>query len=580
MSVDLVKTEIARFLKDDRPGVLCIRGKWGVGKTHAWKEALKAALSEKRLGLLKYAYVSLFGLNSLEAFKYAVFENSQNIEKGVRDAGFETLEDFVGAASRWRPVLKALTSGAMVTRWLGPEGVQALSFLAVRKQIVCIDDFERRGKSLDAADALGLASFLRQERDCKVVLILNEEKLDKESRSDFDRHLEKVVDVSLAYDPSPAMAAKIGAGGDSEAERLVAERCVALGITNVRVIRRVLRLVETVLPKLADYDAEVARMAAAALTLFCWSHDQPDEAPPLDYLENRMRDMAALDRKPPDGTDKAGWMATLDAYGYRWTDAFDLALIDAVRKGYFDDDRLAREAAKLHAKLVKSHAEGSFESAWRRFHDSFADDQDETLDGIRDAFAHLVEHLTPTDLNGAVALFKRLGRPEEATAMLAQFIEAHGADRALFDLSAYPFSQHVDDPDVQAAFAAKLAQEAPPPADVASMLDGIAEGWSPERLEALAAAPVEEYRRAFKSRRGAGLRTILAAALQFARIGNATPPMQEITRRAKLALRAIGGESPINALRVIRLGVAPEPRPAAQDQAPPVEDAPPPSRHA
>ena len=430
----------------------------------------------------------------------------------------------------------------MVTRWLGPEGVQALSFLAVRKQIVCIDDFERRGKSLDAADALGLASFLRQERDCKVVLILNEEKLDKESRSDFDRHLEKVVDVSLAYDPSPAMAAKIGAGGDSEAERLVAERCVALGITNVRVIRRVLRLVETVLPKLADYDAEVARMAAAALTLFCWSHDQPDEAPPLDYLENRMRDMAALDRKPPDGTDKAGWMATLDAYGYRWTDAFDLALIDAVRKGYFDDDRLAREAAKLHAKLVKSHAEGSFESAWRRFHEFIR-----RRPG-RDARRHprrfrppgrTSDPDRPQRRGGAVQAPGQARRGNrDAGAVHRGPWGGSGAVRP----SAYPFSQHVDDPDVQAAFAAKLAQEAPPPADVASMLDGIAEGWSPERLEALAAAPVEEYRRAFKSRRGAGLRTILAAALQFARIGNATPPMQEITRRAKLALRAIGGK--------------------------------------
>ena len=265
----------------------------------------------------------------------------------------------------------------------------------------------------------------------------------------------------------------------------------------------------------------------------------PDEAPPLDYLETRMQDMAALDRKPPDGTDEAGWMATLDAYGYRWTNEFDLALIDAVRRGYFDDDRLAREAAKLHAKLVKSHAEGSFESAWRRFHNSFADDQDETLDGIRDAFARLVEHLTPTDLNGAVALFKRLGRRDEAAAMLARFIEVHGADRTQFDLEAYPFSQHVDDPDVQAAFAAKLAREAPPPADVASMLDDVAEGSSPERLEALAAAPVEEYRRAFKSRSGPALRKALAAALQFARVSNATPPMQEITRRAKLALRAI-----------------------------------------
>jgi hypothetical protein len=55
MSVELVKAEIARFLGDSKPGVLCIRGKWGVGKTYSWTEQLNAAHAEKRVGILKYA---------------------------------------------------------------------------------------------------------------------------------------------------------------------------------------------------------------------------------------------------------------------------------------------------------------------------------------------------------------------------------------------------------------------------------------------------------------------------------------------------------------------------------------------
>ncbi len=41
MSIELVKAEIAKFLADADPMVLCIRGRWGVGKTYAWNEQLK-----------------------------------------------------------------------------------------------------------------------------------------------------------------------------------------------------------------------------------------------------------------------------------------------------------------------------------------------------------------------------------------------------------------------------------------------------------------------------------------------------------------------------------------------------------
>ena len=76
MSTEIVKSEIKRFLASSDAEVLCIKGKWGVGKTFAWMQYLGEAESSKKLGLDRYAYVSLFGLNDLESLRYAIFEST------------------------------------------------------------------------------------------------------------------------------------------------------------------------------------------------------------------------------------------------------------------------------------------------------------------------------------------------------------------------------------------------------------------------------------------------------------------------------------------------------------------------
>jgi len=48
-NADLVKREIVRFLKSEEPEVLCIRGKWGVGKTYSWKQYLKEAFDRGQI---------------------------------------------------------------------------------------------------------------------------------------------------------------------------------------------------------------------------------------------------------------------------------------------------------------------------------------------------------------------------------------------------------------------------------------------------------------------------------------------------------------------------------------------------
>jgi hypothetical protein len=383
MTVELVKAEIANFLVDPQPAVLCLRGKWGVGKTYAWKEQLNAALDAKKLSRKVYAYVSLFGLKSLDELKFAVFEHSQKLGKVLRATGFDTLDELIDGLPNARKVVKGATSGSFFSKFMSSDVAQAFAFGLVRDQLVCLDDFER-GDSLKPKEVLGLVSFLREQRNCKVVMILNDQQLDEKTRDEFEKHLEKVVDVSLAYEPTPTQSAAIGAGGEwDDARRHVAERCAALGITNIRTVQRVVRLVETIKPKLTAYDPEVLRAAIASLALFCWGRDNPGEAPPLDFIESKTQ--YSYDHAAGEGTgdDASRWNAALHAYGYTWPDEFALVLMEAVRKGYFDNDKLAAEARKQSEKFAKGRLEVSFEAAWRKVDTSFADDQDAVLDGIR-----------------------------------------------------------------------------------------------------------------------------------------------------------------------------------------------------
>jgi len=76
VSLAPLELEIKRFLAVDTPEVICVRGKWGVGKTFAWNRYLTAARGSGAIKLERYSYVSLFGINSLEELRYAIFENT------------------------------------------------------------------------------------------------------------------------------------------------------------------------------------------------------------------------------------------------------------------------------------------------------------------------------------------------------------------------------------------------------------------------------------------------------------------------------------------------------------------------
>src|SRR5258705_83360 len=63
MSIEFVRAELQRFVASPEAEVLCIKGKWGVGKTYAWTKFLED-LDKATVSFKRYSYVSLFGLIS------------------------------------------------------------------------------------------------------------------------------------------------------------------------------------------------------------------------------------------------------------------------------------------------------------------------------------------------------------------------------------------------------------------------------------------------------------------------------------------------------------------------------------
>ena len=564
MPIELVQKEIQRFLSSEEPEVICIRGHWGVGKTFAWNRYLKEAQAQRKIALPSYSYISLFGVNSLEELKYSIFENSVKCSDIGVEPSLETLRSNTTAVGKrlGKTSLGILQRTPFLKNYVG--GLGPVWFLSVRKTIVCIDDFERKGDNLEVRDVLGLVSSLKEFKGCKVCLILNEEALGQDS-SEFRRYLEKVVDVSLKFEPSPMECADIALATKKGAMKILAESCIALGISNIRLIKRIERSVRKIEPMLKEFDEQILRQGVQSLALLGWSVFEPHRAPSLEYLQRRRgTDPFGIDKERTVPENEAAWNALLDAYGFLRMDEFDLVLLDGVRDGFFDSSRVQERGSELNAQIKAAKLNNSFNDAWEMYHGSFANNEKEVADAIYQSFFSGVQYITPMNLSGTVTLFKELGKPDKAAEIINHYVANRGQDPQLFNLRNYAFAGEIKDPDVVQAFRDKYATFKREEKDPGAILLRMASvnGWNPEDITTLAALAADDFYVIFKKYSGRELHKILGACLQFDNIGNATDAMKEIPKRARVALKQIGEESAINARRVKRYGVNVTDKPA------------------
>ena len=69
-SVTNLEKKLVKLIEAEKPCAIALTGKWGVGKTHFWNNFYEK--NHAKFKTKKYAYVSLFGIESLESLKFEI----------------------------------------------------------------------------------------------------------------------------------------------------------------------------------------------------------------------------------------------------------------------------------------------------------------------------------------------------------------------------------------------------------------------------------------------------------------------------------------------------------------------------
>jgi hypothetical protein len=483
----------------------------------------------------------------------ALFENMEWLDKdatGFTERGKTGAKALAARAKKLSELAGALPLvGQAFTK------ARSLYFSLIQNQIVCVDDLERRSKNLDLKDVLGLISFLREQRGCKVALILNAEQLG-DKKEEFDTLLEKVVEEKVVFAPTSAESLAIALQGkDDPITSKFKAHCEALGIRNIRVVKQIERLVRRIDGVLTAFPKTIRDQAVHSVTLFGWSKYDREHSVKIEFLKQSSleRHLARHDQGTPQPPEEAGWESLLEKYKYGRSDDFDLALMKFVDTMILDTDEIQREARKLEEQQRIGGLQGTFGDAWRSFHDSFEDDEEAVVKDLIDGAEKSVEVVSLPNLNELVMLLKGLGRTSEANDILEYFAE-NRRDSDYWN-SDDPFGRGPFDPDVSALIERKKVQE-PEALDLADALIKAGKDYDSETIRRLAATPLREYRDLILSSRGDRLRSIVLSALEFRRVANASEDMRRVREKMEEALRMIGRRSRLNALRLKKYGVS------------------------
>lgn len=554
MSTVWIQAAISRFLKSSDSEILCIKGAWGAGKTYAWARFSREIAKTADIPLKTYSYCSLFGVNTVEELKQSIFENSVPTET-LGAAEPKTLAEKATALSKRNDL--ALTAGqklltAAAERLGGKAAgdlVRLTTFWLVRDQIIVIDDVERKGEKLSMEEVLGVLSFLKEQRGCKCVLIMNAEKLGN-SKVVFERYLEKVVDVSLMFAPSPTECADIVFDQSVSLEKRLHELCTLVRLTNIRVLMRIKKLAERIVPVLKDKDQRVVDQALRTVVLLAWIHFCPDDAPSVDFLVKRSeRRIGAMVNKEavPTSPQIEAWNELLEKLGSNDLTDFDRSFLKGIQDGYFDEAAIAALADQFELQLKSNDAQRAFHASWDLFHSGFGDDEAALVSGMISSIKGAVDFVSPSNLDSSIALLRGLKYDAEADELIAYYVAHRTGGVEFFTLRPnHPF-EVVNDVKLKNAFQVKAASfiSVRSPAEVLEALGNFRnEKGDKQRLLQFGPSDLVQGLKAISKS------TVIDAVKALLEDSDVAANGQTVASNTRKALEEISSESLLNARRV------------------------------
>lgn len=558
MTIEIVKQRLDSLIASPSERVLFLSGGWGCGKTFQWKSALDRAA--KANVLPRYAYVSLFGLNNLAEVRKRIAEEMVSSIK-LKDSNSTVGEILTEDEWRFKPwkYLKLLPAIPWINKL--ESLASELSFTTVHDAVICLDDLERTSPGLLLGDVLGLASFLKEERKCRVVLITNQAKLNDVDRMRLAVYFEKVIDESVDFAPTSDEACLIGlARTPDPVKALLTENIKALDITNIRVITRLGEMGTELGVIFKGLPSEVLKEAIKTLALFGAARFlSADGFPTVEAVLNAEEIWAKSYAKAEDGASDleesrqiASWVDLFERYRYTSTSRFDEEIGRGVQRGFFDHTALRVLGTEFAGNAAAEALRAEFRTMQSKFWASLDGTGAEVLAELYDVTTRAIRVIGIDSLQVVYYVFVDAGDLNAAEKLLNLFVETHQDQPAIFEHYEDVFRRNQT-----GSFEERIREEGAkrkPEASVIKSLDAIDFdlGWNSNDVRVVGTTPPAQIEEILRQSHGPEFRRRIRILLHIGRRNDATPQEKAVSDATEAFLKRLIEQDPVFAIRLRR----------------------------
>ncbi|EFX0398048.1 hypothetical protein B2I47_000059 [Shigella sonnei] len=561
--MESIESFLKNFLVSDHR-VAVIKGDWGVGKTHYWNSFYTK--HSEGLDFNAYSYVSLFGVNSIGDIKKALYHCATPInEKKYKEL---ILSETDRTMIRYRNGFWGWLKYNSLSKFLIHFGkndffgfktdnlLSSLEYKFVNNYLVCIDDVERKGNSLEVKEIMGVIDELARRKGCKVVLILNEDNLhDETAKKQFLEYREKVIDVEIKYDPTPEKnLRKVFYETDSDF-LLLKVLANDLGIKNIRILNKIKTSLVNLRNELSLAEDKVRESFINRLVLF--SVVYYSGVPGVDYalFKESIKNIHVFDHMLDDKKDDSvySFINSLDVIYERAEIAFDDDIDFNLKNGYLSTESNIRGIIEEKNKQYKEHkALCDVNNVWDIFSDSFKDNESEFISKIKCVINDNLSHIPVAHFIGLIDILNRLKIDCDS------YIEAY-ADAFVSQDDAYTAFRNLyveifGNEKLGLLIQKKLMDKKPEETNLENVLYKIIEGkFNHSDIAYLNSFSEDDYLKWILSRNQDALDLVRKGLLRFKSMQELTEEQQKITNKAIGALTKLASRSSLNKLRVSRL---------------------------
>jgi hypothetical protein len=395
MSLKETKDHFIQLLADPENKVIALSGKWGTGKSHLWREVQAATTDATTKGAL---YVSLFGLSDIDQLKRKLLEALVPVAEsnpGLWDGAKQAVSSGV-------KVLEAFHKGFGAINDLG----LLLAPAMLRNRMIVIDDIERRHEKLGVDEVLGFIDQYSQQYSSRFVLILNSDQL--RQKESWDTLREKVIDQEIRLLTTPDEAFEIAiALTPSRYSAHIRKAADTCGLTNIRIVQKVIRSANRMLGDRDLSDAILARVVPSIVLLAAINHKGITDGPDAQFVlaigstTDLAERIASSDKNPgKEDKRKAGWRLLLQELNISRCDEFEGLVVQFLESGQFDTSKVTAIIDRYVAETDRMEAQqNAGELLDRLYWDHRAEEAE--LVGQADKLvpvAHLLDPYTVTNL--------------------------------------------------------------------------------------------------------------------------------------------------------------------------------------